>query len=207
MPGTATLLAFVAASLVLLITPGPGVMYVVTRSVSQGRRAGLVSVLGLSTGALLHVFAAVAGLSFLVARSATAFTVLKLAGAVYLVFLGIRSLRSRQPARLTDIRPDSLRRVFADGVIVSVLNPKIALFFLAFLPQFVRPDGAPASVQLLVLGGIYVALAIVTDGLYALLASRARAWLGRGLKGPWPRYVSGGVYIGLGVTTALGGRR
>lgn len=207
MADTTTLLAFVAAALVLLLTPGPGVMYVVTRSVSQGQRAGLVSVLGLATGALVHVLAAAAGLSVVVATSATAFTFVKLAGAAYLVYLGIRTLRASRPAALSPVHEAPMRRIFIDGVVVSTFNPKIAIFFLAFLPQFVRPGGAPVPVQLLVLGGTYVALAILTDGLYALVAARARNWLGGALAGPWPRVVGGSVYIGLGVGTALGGRR
>lgn len=205
MPGIVSLTAFVAAALVVLLIPGPGVLYIVACSVSQGQRAGLVSVLGLSAGALVHVAAATVGLSAILLASATAFGIVKLFGAAYLIYLGIRALLSRPSATVADsVAPRSLRRVFSDGVVVSVLNPKIAVFFLAFLPQFVEPGRGPVAQQVLFLGLLYVALALVTDGTYALLAGRLRHWFGRQMfSGPLPRYASGAVYIGLGVSTAL----
>jgi threonine/homoserine/homoserine lactone efflux protein len=208
-PDTWSLLGFVAAALVLLVTPGPGVLYVVARSVEQGRRAGLVSVLGLSAGALVHVGAAAAGISAILLASATAFGLVKALGAAYLIYLGIRTLLGRRSAANVEVYTSrTLHRLFRDGVLVSVLNPKIALFFLAFLPQFVDPHGAPVPQQIVVLGLVYVSLALVTDGGYALLASRLRGWLGtRGLHGPLPRYLCGSVYLGLGISTALTGRR
>ena len=209
MPDSWSLLGFVAAALVLLLTPGPGVLYVVARSVEQGRRAGLVSVLGLSAGALVHVGAAAAGISAILLASATAFGVVKALGAAYLIYLGIRTLLGRRSAANVEVSTSrTLHRLFRDGVLVSVLNPKIALFFLAFLPQFVDPHGASVPQQIVVLGLVYVSLALVTDGGYALLASRLRGWLGtRGLHGPLPRYLCGSVYLGLGISTALTGRR
>lgn len=146
MPEGASLLAFVAAALVVLVIPGPGVLYIIARSLSQGRRAGLISVLGLSAGALVHVVAATAGLTAILLTSATAFGIVKALGAAYLIYLGLCALFSRQPA--VDVEapaPHSLSRLFTDGVIVSVLNPKIAVFFLAFLPQFVDPARGSAS--------------------------------------------------------------
>jgi threonine/homoserine/homoserine lactone efflux protein len=208
MPGI-SLLGFIAAALVLLLTPGPGVMYIVARSIGQGSRAGLVSVLGLAAGALVHVAAAAAGISTILLASATAFGFVKAAGAAYLIYLGIRTLLARGAVASTGVcTPRSSGRLFADGVLVSVLNPKIALFFLAFLPQFVDPGRGPIAQQILLLGLLYVALALVTDSAYALLAGSLRHRLrDRALQGPLPRYISGSVYLGLGVGTALTGRR
>ncbi|HEY2419379.1 MAG TPA: LysE family translocator [Steroidobacteraceae bacterium] len=209
MPDSNSLLRFVAAALVVLLIPGPGVMYVVARSVSQGRRAGLVSVLGLSAGALVHVAAAAAGISALLLASATAFGMIRILGAGYLIYLGVRTLFARQvTARLPAAAPRSLRRLFAQGVMVSILNPKVAVFFLAFLPQFVEPSRGSVPRQVLMLGLIYIALALSTDSAYATLAGSISQWLrGRVMQGPLPRYLSGGIYLGLGVGTALTGRR
>ena len=204
-----SLSGFVAAALVVLLIPGPGVLYVVACSVEQGYRAGLVSVVGLSVGALAHVAAAAAGISAILLASATAFGVVKALGAGYLVYLGIRTLLSGPAAAGLDPVPRrSLRRLFSDGVIVSVTNPKIALFFLAFLPQFADPARGSIPRQIVLLGLLYIALALITDGAYALLAGTARSALGgRTLSGPLTRYMSAGVYLGLGITTAVAGRR
>jgi len=203
--------AFVAAALVVLIMPGPAVLYIVARSIGQGRRAGLVSVFGLSTGALVHVAAATAGLSAVLMTSATAFSIVKYLGAAYLIYLGIRVLLARGadpvegPAAEA---PRSHRRIFAEGVLVSLLNPKIAVFFLAFLPQFVSPAHGNVTQQIMTLGLVYIGLALITDSAYAILAGSVRHLIsGRMMRGPIPRYATGAVYIGLGVTTALSGRR
>lgn len=205
MPDVNILIGFAAAALVVLVTPGPGVLYVVARSLSQGQRAGLVSVLGLSSGALVHVAAATLGLSAILLASAAAFTIVKLLGACYLIYLGIRTLLAPRSVTSVDATPPrSLYRLFIDGFVVSVLNPKIAVFFLAFLPQFVQPGGAPVERQVLFLGLIYVGLALVTDSAYALLAGRLRHWMrGRIVGGRAPQYASGAVYLSLGVSTAL----
>ncbi|MGI9292465.1 MAG: LysE family translocator [Pseudomonadales bacterium] len=209
MPSGTLLLGFVAAALVVLLIPGPGVLYVVARSVGQGYRAGLASALGLSVGALLHVAAATAGLSAILLTSATAFGIVKALGAGYLIYLGIRTLCANRPTvSMEASAPLSLYRLLTDGVLVSVFNPKIAVFFLAFLPQFVDPGRGPAPQQVMVLGLIYVALALITDSAYALLAGSLRHRLsGRMMQGPLPRYVSGSLYLGLGVNAALTGRR
>lgn len=209
MGSSASLVGFVAAALVLLLMPGPGVLYILARSLGQGRRAGLVSVLGLSTGALVHVAAATAGLSAILLASATAFGAVKALGAAYLVYLGISTICGRRPVAGVDALPShSEYRVFTDGVVVSVLNPKVAVFFLAFLPQFVDPARGSVPQQVFFLGLLYVALALFTDGAYAMLAGSLRPWLGtRLMQGPLPRYASGAVYLGLGVSTALTGRR
>ncbi len=209
MPSSISLLGFVAAALVILLIPGPGVFYVVARSIEQGRRAGLVSVAGLAAGACVHIAAAVAGISAIVLASATAFRLVKILGAGYLIYLGLRTMLARRaPADLDATPARASHRLFIDGVFVSVLNPKIAMFFLAFLPQFVEPGRGSIARQVLLLGIIYVALALITDSGYALLADRVRRWLGgRTVRGPLLRKLSASVYLGLGVGTALAGQR
>lgn len=207
MPSGTSLVAFSVAALVLLLLPGPGVLYIVTRSLSQGRRAGLVSAMGLSTGAMVHVVAAVAGLSAILMTSATAFSVVKFIGAAYLIYLGVAAFRGGDQAA-PEGTPEyrSLRKLFTDGVLVSVFNPKIAIFFLAFLPQFTDPERGPIWLQITILGTLYSVLALFTDGSYAMLAGSARRWLSRGSPDRrWPRYLSGSIYIGLGVSTAFAG--
>ena len=209
MPGGTLLLGFVAAALVVLLIPGPGVLYIVARSVSQGYRAGLASVLGLALGAFVHVIAATAGLSTILLTSATAFGIVKLLGAGYLIYLGIRTLVAGRPTGSMQTRSNrTLYRLLTDGVVVSVFNPKIAVFFLAFLPQFVEPSRGPIPQQVFLLGLIYVGLALITDSAYALMAGSLRHWLsGRVMQGPLPRYLSGSLYLGLGVGAALTERR
>jgi len=209
MPDLATALLFSGAALALLLVPGPAVLYIVARSASQGRRAGLVSVAGIHVGTLVHIAAAVGGLSAIVVASATAFTAIKLAGAAYLVFLGITSLRRRGgfTAAADGTPPRSLRRVFADGVVLNILNPKTAVFFLAFVPQFVDADAGNAAAQVSSLGVLFIALGVITDGAYAV----AGDWIGGRLRRS-PRLArrsetaAGTIYIGLGLTTALAGR-
>jgi threonine/homoserine/homoserine lactone efflux protein len=200
---------FLGAALALLVVPGPAVLYIVARSVHQGRRAGLASVLGIHVGTLVHVLAATVGLSALLASSATAFTVVKLLGAAYLVYLGIRTLAGRGD-RGVEASPGGptrgRRRDFAEGIVVNVLNPKTALFFLAFLPQFVDPDAGAATLQILVLGLTFMLLGLVTDSLWALAAGSAGEVL-RARRGflRAQRWVSGSIYLGLGALTALAG--
>jgi threonine/homoserine/homoserine lactone efflux protein len=205
LPDLASLGLFIAAALVLLITPGPAVLYVVARSIDQGRRAGLVSMLGVHAGTLVHVAAAAAGLSALLAASAMAFSVVKYLGAAYLVFLGVRRLLDRRTS-VTSRRPERrhLRRAFLDGVVVNVLNPKTALFFLAFLPQFVMTARGDVGAQVLGLGLLFVGLGVITDGLYAVGAGTAAHWLrGNPQFARRERWVSGSMYIGLGVAAAF----
>jgi threonine/homoserine/homoserine lactone efflux protein len=193
---------FAAAALALAVVPGPAVLYIVARSVDQGRFAGLVSALGIGVGSLVHVTAATIGLSSLLASSATAFTVVKYAGAAYLILLGIHRLLTREEVAEVAARPPrGLGKIFRDGVIVNVLNPKTALFFLAFLPQFVDPDQGAASPQILVLGLIFTVIALSSDSLWALAAGTLGAWLRRsrwylGVK----RWVTGTVLVALGAS-------
>jgi threonine/homoserine/homoserine lactone efflux protein len=181
------------------------VLYIVARSIDQGRGAGLVSMLGVHVGTLVHVAAAAAGLSAVLAASATAFGIVKYVGAAYLVYLGVRRLL--EPARGPSAAPGRrrrLQRAFVDGVVVNVLNPKTALFFLAFLPQFVDVARGQIGTQVLILGVIFVTLGLVTDGGYALSAGTAAHWLRRHPRlVAGERWLSGGMYIGLGVAAAL----
>ena len=206
-----TLLAFSAATLVLLVIPGPAVMYIVTRSATQGQRAGLVSVVGIHVGTVVHVIAAMIGLSAVLAASATAFTVVRFAGAAYLVWLGIQSLRSyrrNDHDRAAAAEPRDLRRVFTDGVVLNTLNPKTAIFFLSFVPQFVDPASTRPVADIAVLGGLFIAIGLVTDGAYAL----AGGWLGDRLRRSpvldrRKDAVAGCSYLALGITTAVAGAR
>ena len=204
MPDGSTLLLFAAASLALLAVPGPAVIYVVTRSLDQGRTAGIVSVLGVETGTFAYALAAAAGLTGLIAASEIGFTVVRYAGAAYLVYLGVRKLLQREePA---DPLPSARSRLFLKGALVQLLNPKIAIFFLAFLPQFVDSSRGPFAVQILVLGTIFTLLAILSDGAYVLLAGAVGGWLRSGRRARRRlAKLSGGVYIGLGVSAALSG--
>ncbi|MDQ3381742.1 MAG: LysE family translocator [Actinomycetota bacterium] len=204
-PGT--LAIFAIASAVLIAVPGPAVLYIVTRSIQQGRRAGVVSVLGIETGALVHVAAAAVGLSAVLASSALAFSAVKYAGAAYLIGLGLWTLFSRRAETAVAVAGEvRLRHVFAQGVLVNVFNPKVALFFLAFLPQFVDPTAAHPALQIGLLGLVFVAIALVLDLGWALTADVAGAVLRRSRSFlRVKRYVSAGVYIVLGVATALAG--
>jgi threonine/homoserine/homoserine lactone efflux protein len=199
--------AFILASLVLAVTPGPVVLYVVTRSLVQGRRSGLVSVAGAALGNLGNAFAACVGLAALFALSSLAFSVVKYAGAAYLVYLGVRMLRSSQ-VQTSFAMPAATppRRTFRDGFVVALLNPKTTVFYAAFLPQFLSA-GAPPIVQSMALGSLFVVIAAVTDSAYALAAGAlAPALRGSGIRRIGGR-LGGGVLIGLGIFTALAGSR
>lgn len=197
---------FILASLGILLIPGPSVIYIVTRSISQGRAAGIASVLGINLAALTYAVAAALGLTAILLASALAFSVVKWAGALYLIYMGIRAFLSKSQLETVQLRKDSLPRVFAQGYMVNLLNPKMAFFTFAFLPQFVDPSRGHVALQILALGGLFALLAILSDGSYALLASSLGWWLGRN-----PRfirrqkYVTGSIYIGLGVTSAFTG--
>lgn len=197
---------FVLASVFLLITPGPAVLYVVTRSLDQGRLAGMASVAGIALGTLGHVALTTFGVGALLSASPVAFALVKWGGAIYLVSLGVQRMREPQSALgMVRLAHQRLQRVFVQGVVVNLLNPKTALFFIAFLPQFVNPS-EPLAPQLFVLGVTFTALGAISDSLYALLAggmqralARERAaWL-RGAQ----RYLIGGVFIALGLTAAF----
>jgi threonine/homoserine/homoserine lactone efflux protein len=198
---------FVVAALALLLVPGPAVLYVVARSIHEGRRAGLASVVGIHVGTLVHIGAATLGLSALIASSAVAFTAVRVAGAVYLVGLGLWTLFSRRAEPDVALGGErNLRRAFAQGIVVNVLNPKTALFFLAFLPQFVDPNSPHPAVQIAFLGFLFALLGLITDSLWALAAGTAGGVLRRSRRFlRTQRYVTGTVYVGLGVATAFAG--
>ena len=198
---------FISAALVLLLVPGPAVLYLVGRSVEQGRVAGLVSILGIHAATLVHVAAAALGLSALLASSAIAFGIVKYAGAAYLIWIGLRKIFGPvEAADTAEIRQHSHRRLLRDGFIVNLLNPKTAIFFLAFLPQFVDVERGAVAMQIGFLGLTFTVLGLITDGGYAIAAGTAGNWLKRSrgyLK--FERYVSGALFVGLGVTAAFAG--
>jgi threonine/homoserine/homoserine lactone efflux protein len=209
MPDLATAAVFAGAALALLLIPGPAVLYIVARSASQGRAAGLVSVAGIHVGTLVHIAAAVLGLSAIIVASATAFTAVKLAGAGYLVFLGVRTITQRGGFSGATGEPTarSTRRIFTDGIVLNILNPKTAIFFLAFVPQFVDVDAGNTTAQVVALGVLFIALGLMTDGAYAL----AGGWIGgRFRRSPAlqrrSETTAGMIYVGLGLSTALSGR-
>src|ERR671910_2909769 len=213
MPDASTFVLFLATALVLMPVPGTAVNFGGARSVEGGRLTGFVSVLGVELGTLLHVVFAAAGLSAIVVSSAAAFSFVKWLGAAYLVWLGLRHILGRDSGD-EEVPPsggeEARIRVFSQSVLVQVLNPKVALFFLAFLPQFVDPSRGAAWTQVVVLGATLAALGLFTDGLYALLGGAAGDWLKRrsvgGGLGRARRYVSGGIYLALGAATAVSGK-
>jgi threonine/homoserine/homoserine lactone efflux protein len=208
-PDTAHLAAFALAAVTIALIPGPGVLYVLARSLGGGRDAGLRSSYGTGLGGLVHVVAAAAGLSALIAASASAFAVVKVLGAAYLIWLGIRALRSRDPApALATAADPTASDAFRQGIVTEVLNPKTALFFLTFLPQFCQPDHGPPALQLIVLGTISVALNTLVDVTVAVGAGRISERL-RARPELWRRQqiATGGILVGLGIYAAAAGHR
>jgi threonine/homoserine/homoserine lactone efflux protein len=206
-PNHSSLLLFVSAALVLLAIPGPAVLYVTSRSIGQGRAAGFVSALGIGVGTLVHVAAAAVGLSALLMSSAAAFGAVKYLGAAYLIYLGIQKLRTKESFELSQEAPRAkLSRIFGQGIIVNILNPKTALFFFAFLPQFVDASRGAVALQILFLGALFAVMGMTSDSLWALFAGTVARHLKRNAR--WlstQRYVSGGMLISLGVATAFAG--
>ena len=208
MPTVPTLLTFALAATLLIIVPGPNVIYIITRGIEQGRTAAIVSSLGVQTGMFVHIAAAMLGLSALVASSEPVFHAVKYAGAAYLIWMGWKSIRS-VPTDLSvpgNLRRLPLGRLYAQGMIINVLNPKVGLFFLAFLPQFIDPARGGATTQVLALGLVFVTIALVSDGVYAMASGaigdvlKRRAALAR-----QRNRFSGAIYILLGAFAALGG--
>jgi len=200
---------FMGAALALLLIPGPAVLYITARSASQGRVAGLVSVLAIETANFIQAIAAALGLSAILLSSAVAFDLVKYLGAAYLIYLGIRKLMaSDNGAEDEAVKQESLARIYWQGFAVNILNPKTALFFFAFLPQFVDPAKGNVTGQTLLLGTIFVGMGIITDSMFALVTSSLASKLTgnkRFQKGQ--RYFAGLVYVGLGITTALTGAK
>jgi threonine/homoserine/homoserine lactone efflux protein len=207
-PSLTSLLLFVLAGSVLVAIPGPNHLYIITRGLSQGRAAGLASAAGVETGTLVYCAAAAAGLAALIASSALAFDAVRYLGAAYLIYLGVRALLRYEPPQLTGPPdPVPLRRVYAEGVLVNVLNPKVALFFVAFLPQFLDPGRGPVAMQIIVLGLIMATIGMLSDVAYALAAGSLGTWLNRR---PTffrrQRYLTGTIYLALGLAAAITGR-
>ncbi|WP_394828972.1 LysE family translocator [Pendulispora albinea] len=202
---------FLVASAALIAVPGPNHLYIMTRSIAEGRRSGFASAFGVETGTLVHIAIAAAGLSYVIAQSVIAFSVVKYSGAAYLVYLGIRTLRARDEAQtVAATAPQSLRRVYLEGVVVNVFNPKVILFFLAFLPQFIDPRAGSVPLQIVVLGLVLLTLGLVSDIVYVIGAGSLGQWMRtRASFRRYQRYISGVVYLGLGATTAMvgGGQR
>jgi threonine/homoserine/homoserine lactone efflux protein len=205
------------AALALNLTPGPDMLYVIARSTSEGRRAGLVSALGIGAGTLVHITAVGLGLSGLLLAVPVAYDVVRWAGAAYLVWLGLRALLRRHaaaapgsaPAEATDVAtpaPAPLGAIFRQGVLTNVLNPKVALFFLAFLPQFVAPGRGSVPAQLVALGLLFDVQGTLVNALVALAASRAGGWLRRRATGPTLQRITGLIFVGLGARLALARR-
>lgn len=207
MPSAGTLGLFAVAAILLVALPGPAVLYVVAQAAHYGRATGVVGVAGIATGALFHVAAAVVGLSSLVLSSAVAFEVVKYAGAGYLIVVGVRRLLAEGEPPGASASARSRRRVFTQGVVVNVLNPKVALFFVSLLPQFVDVERGSVPLQMLVLGLAWVVIAFLGDCVWALVAGSAGEWLRRSARArAVERYVTGGVFVGLGAATALARR-
>jgi threonine/homoserine/homoserine lactone efflux protein len=204
-PGIQTLLIFTLAALAMNISPGPSNLYVMSRSIAQGPRAGLVAALGLATGSLFHVTATAVGLAVALRYSPALYVAAKLAGAAYLSFLGLRLLLSANEAAAAPItrrRPHG--RIFCESVLVEILNPKTALFFLAFLPQFADPAAGPLAPQLLLLGGIVTLTAIPCDAVVAVAAgAAARFMTGRRLYRRLQDRIAGSILASLGVYLAI----
>jgi threonine/homoserine/homoserine lactone efflux protein len=197
---------FCLASAALAVVPGPAVTYIVLHSVDKGRRAGLAAAAGVASGGLVHVAAATVGLSALVASSALAFTTVKLVGAAYLIVVGIRRILGKDDSEQVQAPPVPLRQLYRQGVVVNVLNPKTALFFLAFLPQFVDPHQRVWP-QVAFLGVVFVLIALASDCAYALLADLLAGRLRRSDRGVRVRrFASGGIFVALGVTAAAAHR-
>lgn len=209
MPEPTTFVLFAGAALALLVVPGPSVLYIVTRGIHQGRPAALVSVLGVTTATLVHTAFAAIGLSAILASSATAFALVKYAGSAYLIYLAIRTWRDRSDERIDSPSPAvPLRRVYLEGFIVNLLNPKTALFILALLPQFVDPARGAPGLQILLLGGTLACLGLVSDGAYALASGSIGGWLRRRRSmAAVQRRISAAIYAALGIGTALIGER
>jgi len=204
MPSAPTLLAFAAAATALVLLPGPNLIYIVSRGIAQGRRAALASTLGVTTATAVFVVLTAFGLTALIASSTIAFSAVKYAGVAYLGYLAVREFRSEGRFRLEAPPPVTNGRAFVDAFLVGITNPKVALFFLAFFPQFVHADAGPVATQVLVLGAVFLAIGVTSDSAYALAAGSIGAWLARRPTAvSRSRYLSGTIYLALGGAALL----
>jgi threonine/homoserine/homoserine lactone efflux protein len=208
---TGHLLAFAVTSFVLIVVPGPSVVFTISRALTIGRRGALLTVLGNAGGAYLQVVAVAVGIGALVQRSIVAFTVIKLVGAAYLVYLGVQAIRHRRSlseALATRLAPSRTARVVADGFLVGVANPKTIVFFAAALPQFIARGAGQLTAQLLVLGAVFPVIALLSDSVWAIVAGTARNWFARSPRRLATIGGTGGLaMIGIGATLAVSGRK
>ncbi len=209
MPDNSTLVIFVTAAIILLIVPGPAVIYITAQSIDKGTKAGIVSTLGIASGTIVHVIGAAFGLSTILITSAAIYSIIKYAGACYLIYLGIKKFMGKEKGRTEPAENhSSLKKIFYDGMIVNIFNPKTALFFLSFLPQFVVVDKGSVISQMLFLGSLFVVMGILSDGLYAVTASKFGGFIKRkGYNPAVQNYFTGTVYIALGIYAALSGSK
>ena len=209
MPSIETFAVVALAALVLVVVPGPAVIYILTRSVSQGRAAGVASAIGVNVGSAIHVVFAVAGLSFILASSALLFSVVKWAGVAYLAWLGYKTLTADNITFTEGVtEPADRRRIFGQGVVVNLLNPKVAMFFLAFLPQFIDPNTSNAALQSFALGMTLVTVGLISDSVYALVGdSIGRLFSRRHGAARTTRRVAGATYFALAGFAAFTGTR
>jgi threonine/homoserine/homoserine lactone efflux protein len=204
----ANILAFSLAALLIVLAPGPNILFTIGRALAVGRTAALITVLGSATGMYVQVIAVALGLGLLLSQSVIALTIVKFAGAAFLVYLGIQAIRHRGDAAMnvSDVKPQSLIRTYLEGAFVGLTNPKTIVFFLALLPQFTDENAGPLGLQMLLLGAIFIAIGIVFDSMYAFAASAARDWFGRSPKRLAGLSVAGGIaMICLGIALALTG--
>jgi threonine/homoserine/homoserine lactone efflux protein len=205
MPHADTLVLFIAAGLALNLTPGPDMLYVIARSTGEGRAAGIASALGIALGCLFHIAALAAGLSAVLTRVPSAYHVIRIAGAIYLAYLGVRALTSSRTAVTSTVEPArSVGAIVLQGCVTNMLNPKVALFFLAFIPQFVRADGWSPAAQVVALGLLFNVTGTIVNLVVAVAASRATGWLrANQATAIWLQRTTGVVFIGLGMRLAL----
>ncbi|CAM3970419.1 RhtB family transporter [Bordetella tumbae] len=207
-PSSTNIMLFISAAIVLLVIPGPAVLYIIAQSIEQGKKAGLISDLGIHTATLVHVIAAALGLSALLASSALAFDIVKYAGAAYLVWLGLKKICTRPTAAGADVPTVKrrYRKLYRDGFIINLLNPKTALFFLAFLPQFVDVSRGHVASQIVFLGAVLIVVGFISDACYAIAAGAAGQWLRTSRTYlNLDRYLGGAMLIGLGIAAAFAG--
>ena len=205
MPTVHSIALFLAAGLALNLTPGPDMLYVAARGAGEGRSAGIVSALGIGVGTLVHIALIAAGLAAVLAAVPVAYLAIRLGGAAYLIYLGVRSLLARPATATARLAPASLGTIFRQGVITNVLNPKVALFFLAFLPQFVDASRGNPVLQIIALGLLFDTTGTLVNLAVAVGSSRAAEGL-RG-RGVWLQRLTGGIFVALGVRLAFAARR
>lgn len=206
MPSAATLGAFALAATALILLPGPAMLFLISRGIGQGRRTALSSMAGIESATAVMVVATAFGLAAVISSSVVAFAVVKYAGAAYLLWLAIREFRSKGHFSVHQAPPVTSRRAYADAFLVGISNPKVAVFFVAFFPQFLHREAGPIWSQVIVLGAIFVVIGALFDGLYALSAGTLGQWLGRHPRAvERQKYVSGGIFLVMGGAAALTG--